>query len=1163
MKRLLDLIKNKIFLGLLGVIALGLVIWFGADFVKFGEDNATLSPTVRLILILGVLLIWLVIQMISMFLSQRRNSGMLNALQESQVNPDEEKRDQELAALNQRFRDGMAILRKAKFDSSNGKVALYQLPWYIIIGPPGAGKTTALVNSGLEFPLADSHGKGALGGIGGTRNCDWWFTNEAVLIDTAGRYTTQDSHKVVDNSAWQTFLTLLKKYRPRRPVNGALIAISVQDLMTQQPAQRSHAAKQIRERIDELQKAFGIQVPIYVLLTKCDLLAGFTDFFANLTQPERQQIWGVTFNAKAGKQQDAQQGLASLPAELDELVLRLNQRVLWRVHNERDPAKRALIQGFPLQVEALKPLVSEFMNEAFSANRFSDAPVLRGVYLCSGTQEGTPIDRMMAAVSANFGLSREVLRNAPGGGKSFFLNRLFRTVVIPESELVGSNRQVESSLLWLRRVYFGLLVLVVVGALAVWTATVKRNDDFMAQVSDLTGQFKTARDGLNNQDRELPSTLPSLNPLRSAAGVYNQEEHPWLSGMGLYDASVDAAADKLYHQALQKDYLPRFGNLIEQHLNSLNADDQALIDTLRAYLMLGDPGHFDAGTVKRWAQQQWVKQYPGEASKQQELMDHLTHLLGKSFEPLALNAQVVESARMKARQIPAAQRLYSQLKAGPLGQEQLDLYAQMGAKAAAQFGYNGSTPELMMLALFTKPGYDSLDFSTDSPLLKQLEADRWIYGDEQVDDFTDADKEALAAELKDLYMSDYRSQWRSFLQLLHIKPFGELQAATNGLKQLADPVYSSIVAVLKVVREHTSLTPGWPQPPAIPGASSAVKDAAGKLLGKVITPTPVDIEFRELNQLTQQTEQQPAGINDILTALKELHGYFNDMAVAPNPNEAIFAAAKERYSGNAADPLRKIRVLASNAPTPVNLWLTESANHIWGVMLGGAKGQLNASWKKEVADKFNSTLANRYPLRTGGSEASQEDFNNFFMPGGVEQAFVQANIKPFLDSSGRVKAVEGQSLGISGDALAQIRTADTIRTAFFAGGQENGTSFRIRPVTLDTAVGRFELQVGDQRFEYTHGPKIPKPASWKAGRDLSVRVLFEDLNQTLHRENYEGTWSFYRLLDASGLRKVDGTRYTITIVKDTRRADYSLEADTRASGLDLGLLRSYRCPDRL
>ncbi|HVK98891.1 MAG TPA: type VI secretion IcmF C-terminal domain-containing protein, partial [Dongiaceae bacterium] len=100
-------------------------------------------------------------------------------------------------------------------------------------------------------------------------------------------------------------------------------------------------------------------------------------------------------------------------------------------------------------------------------------------------------------------------------------------------------------------------------------------------------------------------------------------------------------------------------------------------------------------------------------------------------------------------------------------------------------------------------------------------------------------------------------------------------------------------------------------------------------------------------------------------------------------------------------------------------------------------------------------------------------------------------------------------------------------------------------------------------IEYTHGPKIPIAAKWKAGQDLSVRILFEDLNQTLHRESFEGTWSWYRLLDASSLRKVDPNRYTVTIMKDTRRADYQLEADTRASGLDLGLLRSYRCPDKL
>ena len=122
MKRLVTILTNKIFLGLLGVFALALVIWFGGNFVKFGEDNATLSTTMRLVLILGVLLIWLIAQLISMLLTHRRNQSLTSELAKPAVNPDTEKAGEEVQALGQRFADGMAILKKAKFDSANGRV---------------------------------------------------------------------------------------------------------------------------------------------------------------------------------------------------------------------------------------------------------------------------------------------------------------------------------------------------------------------------------------------------------------------------------------------------------------------------------------------------------------------------------------------------------------------------------------------------------------------------------------------------------------------------------------------------------------------------------------------------------------------------------------------------------------------------------------------------------------------------------------------------------------------------------------------------------------------------------------------------------------------------------------------------------------------------------
>ena len=95
---------------------------------------------------------------------------------------------EEVQALQQRLTTALDLLKNAQ----HSRGYLYEQPWYAIIGPPGAGKTTALLNAGLRFPWQTELGQGAVAGVGVTRLCDWWFTEDAVLIDTAGRYTTQD-----------------------------------------------------------------------------------------------------------------------------------------------------------------------------------------------------------------------------------------------------------------------------------------------------------------------------------------------------------------------------------------------------------------------------------------------------------------------------------------------------------------------------------------------------------------------------------------------------------------------------------------------------------------------------------------------------------------------------------------------------------------------------------------------------------------------------------------------------------------------------------------------------------------------------------------------------------------------------------------------------------
>src|SRR4051794_29384295 len=227
----------------LGATALAALIWWAGALVAVAEvrplESAWIRALICVVILLGIagLIGW------ELYCRHRATRLLQTEMAESKSHDTDE------AVLKERMADALATLRKARGGKGN---ALYDLPWYIIIGPPGAGKTTALVRSGLKFPLAKGRTPEAVAGLGGTRYCDWWFTDEAVIVDTAGRYTTQDIDAQGDRASWLSFLDLLRKARPRQPINGVLVAISLEDLLTGgEEAIEAHAVA-VRKRLLEL-----------------------------------------------------------------------------------------------------------------------------------------------------------------------------------------------------------------------------------------------------------------------------------------------------------------------------------------------------------------------------------------------------------------------------------------------------------------------------------------------------------------------------------------------------------------------------------------------------------------------------------------------------------------------------------------------------------------------------------------------------------------------------------------------------------------------------------------------------------------------------------------------------------------------------------------------
>ncbi len=497
MKKLLGIVFNRWVLAALGLLAVALLIWFAGPLLAFADYRPLESETVRWIVIAIIVAAYLARVVWRALRARQSNSQLIEGLLKQPAaapRPEEGPAAQEVAALRQRFEEAMGVLRQARLGEPVGRPVrrwlaalsprqyVYQLPWYIFIGPPGSGKTTALLNAGLNFPLADRLGQQAVRGVGGTRNCDWWFTDDAVLIDTAGRYTTQESHKDVDAAAWTGFLQLLKKNRPRRPINGAIVTVSVSDLLTQSAAQREAQANAIRRRILELHETLGIRFPIYLLLTKADLLAGFMEFFGGLRKEERIQVWGFSF--PVADDPAAPAPLARVGQEFSALAKRLNDSLIDRMQQERDPQRRALIYSLPQQFEALREPLEDLLQKVFASTRFEQVALLRGVYLTSGTQEGSPLDRVLGALGRSLGLERKLLAPQRPSGKSFFLSRLLKEVVFAEANLAGTNRRWENRRAFLHVAVLGIAGLVVAGALVAWSISYARNKAYVAQVGE-------------------------------------------------------------------------------------------------------------------------------------------------------------------------------------------------------------------------------------------------------------------------------------------------------------------------------------------------------------------------------------------------------------------------------------------------------------------------------------------------------------------------------------------------------------------------------------------------------------------------------------------------------------------------------------------------------
>ena len=967
MARLWQFLTDRRVLVAIGVAALAAILAIGAELIGVGLIWAAIAG---LALLAGWGLWWSVRRFLRGRAARRLGEAIAHADAGSSTGPGTGtgtgSGKDEVAVLRKNLSEAIATIKTSKLGLNRGAAALYELPWYMIIGNPAAGKSSAIVHSGLSFPIP---GNKALQGVGGTRNCDWFFTTDGILLDTAGRYSVQDDER----AEWFGFLELLKKHRSRAPINGILIAVSVAELVAG-PSSASHElAKNLRTRVQELTERLGVHAPVYVVFTKADLVAGFTDFFHGLESSERDRIWGATL--RYNRRSAAQDVLGFFDEHFDELHDGLKEMSLASMGGSRGAGMRPGVFTFPLEFAAIKTPLRAFLATLFEENTYQFKPVFRGFYFTSALQEGSVQDLSSKRVASRFDLAlreRQAGAEDPAEQSGYFLLELFRGVIFADKELVRRYTN-PSANRWKTAAFFGATILLG-AAMGAWSWSYMGNRQLVANVQsdlDKVRKLQLGRIDLQARLEALDILQDRIEQLERYAG-----DQPWALAFGLYQGEhLSRKLRDEYFAGVRAVMVEPVTAALESMLQSVNAGAAQLdpagqagapaptpgparadqpyqevsptsvgdaYNALKTYLMLGDkrhaePGHLNDQLTRYW--RGWLEANRGAMPREQMIRSaerlltfHLAQVQDPAWPQMTLKLGLLDSTREHLRRVvrgtPARERVYADIKTRAATRFPAVTVARIvgeqdQALVAGSHAVSGA---------FTRAAWDKFVLGAIRDASnRELNTVDWVLKTAARDDLTlEGSPEQIQKTLIDMYKADYAKEWMKFVQGVAIADLKGFEGSVQAMNRLGDPQTSPIARLLQTIYQETAWdAPGgaqlklgkterglvqWFKEVVLRRAPSDARTLAdavdpAQIMAQQQGAGPIGREFAAVARLVGAKEKEASLMTGYLDALSRLRTRLNGLKNQGDPGPGAKQFMQQTLEGTGselADALRYV-----------------------------------------------------------------------------------------------------------------------------------------------------------------------------------------------------------------------------------------------------------------
>jgi type VI secretion system protein ImpL len=1105
--------------------------------------------TIVIVLVLVAIIVWGIVKARRAAAKIEKALAKQGAAQAAGARPDMQA---DINAMSSEFNKAVSALKGSKL----GKEALIALPWYVIIGPPGVGKSTALRNSGLQFPYLSERGGGAVKGIGGTRNCDWWMTNQAVIVDTAGRYTTEDT----DRDEWLAFLDLLKDTRPKRPINGILLAVSVADLALANESEINTMSTKIRARIDEVTKHLEMSVPVYVLFTKCDLLPGFVEMYSEMGKTERHQIWGFTLpvtGANAGVDP-----VGTFCDQFDRLADRTEQRAFKRMGDERRIEARGKIYEFPQHFELLRDNLAAFIGLVFTANVYAETPMLRGCYFTSGTQEGRPIDRLMGSMAQAFGMqSNALLGQQQVEARSYFLGNLFNKVIFADRELARRSAKHVRKAAIIKWAGAGGVFAAAVGLCVLPIRSMRANHEVLGRVKDAVEEVEKPNDGGG------VATVERLWPLHESQSELHGYEHdstPFKLRWGMYQADeVQQPTRALFGRTVRQELivplmsaqaleLSNFASRYPGDQDEPPTDESSkAFDSLRAYLLLSDnyesyrpDAPADELALKAVEEDEWLAKQVARAWAGALLVDtegatyqkmetiartYVTVLRENPDLRLKRDDKMVEEVRKVLRRADRTEAWLSELVAAAAEVDGVKDLTLTSMKLGTNVYKNDG---IRIRGAFTRQGWEKYARSYLAGNPGEFVGNEWVIGlsDREARERQMADR----LRLRSRYFDQYIKEWDQFVAKIYVDASSDLVGSLTMFQDLARGG-TPLRALLNQVAWHSKLDEEkrpdgevpWYHPDKLPkDVRAKVEASAPEGQAKAYFENrDVQLHFEPFVKfgIDIETAANPEDGPPPVAGALQIDKYQEQLTAV---RDALQAAVDDRA---ALDDLAKklktaTQVVKGQISEQQEPWrsrfdriLRPPFDAVRGVVEGGRAAGLGGSWCTAVYQPFSEQVADKYPFNPNGYDLPIGEFAAWFAPEkGPLWEFYAVSLAAPIPRNGNSFSIanQGEASTISYNSnlpgfLTQY--ADISTVMFPPGSDKPKFEFEVQ-IDGTPGVSEITLEVDGKKVSYRNGPQSWTAMEWpgtEGAPGASIKAKGLGRNGDVVRK---GDWGLWKLL---------------------------------------------------